>query len=80
MNCLNKFCELLETYRGHDQVLALVQYASETVAGLTKNQVKQKKLLTFYSQLSNARTVFRLIDDFSMLGYSLSYGLGKHVN
>lgn len=80
MNYLNKISELLETYRGHDQTLALIQYSSETIAGLTKNQVKQKKLLTIYSQLSNARTVFRLIDDFSMLNYSLYYGLGKHVN
>ena len=80
MNYLNKISELLENYRGHDQTLALVQYASEVLAGLTKNQVKQKRLLTIYSQFSNARTVFRLIDDFSMLNYSLFYGLGKHVS
>ena len=31
------------------------------------------------SQISNARIVFRLLDDYSMLNYTLQYGLGKHV-
>jgi len=31
------------------------------------------------SQISNARIVFRLLDDYSMLQYTLLYGLGKTV-
>ena len=49
------------------------------ISGLcSKNTSKQLK--TISSQLSNARVVLRLIDDASMLRFTLSYGLGKFVS
>ena len=49
------------------------------ISGLcSKNNSKQLK--TISSQLSNARVVLRLLDDASMLRFTLSYGLGKFVS
>lgn len=31
------------------------------------------------SQISNSRVILRLLDDYSMLVYTLSYGLGRQV-
>jgi hypothetical protein len=51
-------------------------------SGLCSNLNKQilaNNLNNIAGQISNCRIILRLLDDFSMLSYTLSYGLGKHV-
>ncbi|CAF0815916.1 unnamed protein product [Brachionus calyciflorus] len=80
MNILSNTSNLLETYRGHDAVLSVVNYGLTAYSGLVskKNSDYSKKLYQLSSQISNARVILRLLDDPSMLAYTLSYGLGKH--
>ena len=47
--------------------------------GLVKSKPLAESLNNISAQISNARVVLRLLDDFSMLSYTLTYGLGKHV-
>ena len=47
--------------------------------GLVKSKSLSDTLNNISAQISNARVVLRLLDDFSMLSYTLTYGLGKHV-
>lgn len=82
MNVVNNLSTLFETYRGHDQTLALIGYSSKMMSGwyARKNNNKlSAKFQIVSSQISNARTILRLLDDASMLSYTLTYGLGKHV-
>ena len=46
---------------------------------LNKNNRLAISLKNLSSQISNARVILRLLDDYSMLTYTLSYGLGKAV-
>ena len=78
-NLLDNITKLLSTYRGHDQTLSLIGYNCTMLAGLTKSEKKCVKLKNMASEISKARVVLRLLDDFSMLKYTLMYGLGKHV-
>lgn len=81
MEVLNKLSELFETYRGHDQSLSLIGYSLTMFSGLysKRNANFASKLEALSSQISNARVILRLLDDASMLSYTLTYGLGKHV-
>lgn len=83
MNALDNFSALLETYRGHDQVLSLIGYGSKMISGFCANSQRPKtseKFKIISTQISNARIILRLLDDASMLSYTLKYGLGKHVS
>lgn len=82
MNLLAKTSNFLESYRGHDCTLSVIGYGLTMYSGLRErnNPFFAKKLLKLSSQLSNARVILRLLDDPSMLLYTLSYGFGKHVN
>ena len=77
---LLKSSEYCETYRGHDNLLSLIGYMSRMLSG-TKyfSELYSNKLIIISNEISNARVILRFLDDFSMLGYTLSYGLGKHV-
>jgi hypothetical protein len=80
MDKLGKLAEYFETYRGHDQVLSLLGYNFTMLSGLCpENSKKREKLVILANQIVNCRTLLRFLDDFSMLHYTLSYGLGKHV-
>ncbi|XP_065054925.1 peroxisomal membrane protein 11C-like [Rhopilema esculentum] len=71
----------LETYRGRDKVIRLLNYAAYIASGLLQRlRGKDNDFTTgrLAAELSNLRVMLRLIDDFSMLKYSLSYGIGKH--
>lgn len=82
MNLLAKTSNFLESYRGHDCTLSAIGYGLTMFSGSTSknNPFFAKKLLKISSQISNARVILRLLDDPSMLLYTLSYGFGKHVN
>lgn len=75
---------VLETYRGRDKVIRTVCYGSQLVGGVLSRSPSSdgssrrvgRSLLLLSAQLSHCRTVLRLFDDLSMLGYSHSYGLG----
>jgi peroxin-11C len=68
-----------ETYRGHDQSLGLIGYGSLMLSGASKTNNKYSRIFKkLSSEISNARAVLRLLDDTSMLGYTISYGLGRH--
>ena len=78
---MNRLIQYLETYRGHDQSLSAIGYGSLMLSGMFKNNKKISiKLKTISSQISNARVILRFLDDFSMFGYTVSYGLGKQVS
>lgn len=81
---LEELVRILETYRGRDKVIRTVCYGSQLVGGVlcrspSPDGVRRgvgQSLLLLSAQLSQCRTVLRLFDDLSMLGYSHSYGLG----
>lgn len=81
---LEELVRVLETYRGRDKVIRTVCYGSQLVGGVLSRSPSSdgsshrvgQSLLVLSAQLSHCRTVLRLFDDLSMLGYSHSYGLG----
>uniref|UniRef100_A0A8C6UK44 Peroxisomal biogenesis factor 11 gamma n=1 Tax=Neogobius melanostomus TaxID=47308 RepID=A0A8C6UK44_9GOBI len=81
---LEELVRVLETYRGRDKVIRTVCYGSQLVGGVlsrsppsdASSRSAGQSLLLLSAQLSHCRTVLRLFDDLSMLGYSHSYGLG----
>jgi hypothetical protein len=78
---VGKSSTLLESYRGHDQVLSLIGYKCKMLSGLCVSGSSLKTNLSVVStQIANARVILRLLDDPSMLSYTLSYGLGKSVS
>lgn len=81
MNFLAGTSNFLESYRGHDCALSAIGYGLNMYSGLKtkKNHLYAKNFANLSSQISNARVILRLLDDPSMLAYTLSYGLGKHV-
>ncbi len=82
MSGLLKLIQLLETYRGHDQALSFIGYGLKMCSGISsksKNEDLALRLNKLSGEITNCRVVLRLVDDFSMLGYTLSYGLGKQV-
>ena len=80
MNLLAHLSQLCETYRGHDQLLGLIGYSFTMLSGLCEEKSETKKKFQIVaSQIVNCRTILRFLDDFSMLSYTISYGLGKQV-
>ncbi len=74
---------LLETYRGRDQIVRLLNYVlyiSSSSAGRLKLVNIEKKLAILADQLSTLRVMTRLFDDLAMLKWSSTYGLGSKVN
>ncbi len=78
MEPLARFIDILETYRGHDQVLGLIGYNCTMLSDLYP--AKSEKLQVIANQIYNCRTILRFLDDFSMFAYTYSYGLGKPVS
>ncbi|NWT46111.1 PX11C protein, partial [Chroicocephalus maculipennis] len=71
----------LETYRGRDRVVRALCYGCQLAGGaLAGPQAPPSglpgSLLAVSAQLNACRTALRLFDDFAMLSYSCSYGLG----
>lgn len=77
--CLDEFCEMLDTYGGRDKVMKALCYSAKLISGLNlkSNPDLAKKFAIFSSQISKARATLRLIDDIPMLQYTLEYGWGQ---
>ena len=81
MEVLSLISKLCENYRGHEQLLGFIGYNCMMFSGLCKEEsINQKKLQLLGSKIYDCRTILRFLDDFSMLNYSISYGLGKQVS
>lgn len=70
---------MLQTHGGRDVIIRTLGYACLLSSGLTKGSLS-RKLRVASSEFSHCRVVCRLLDDWPMLQYSLSYGLGKQEN
>lgn len=73
---------VLETYRGREKIMRILQYASFLASGgLSKVSFggAGDKFLIFAEAMSECRTVLRLFDDAAMISYARSYGTGKEV-
>ncbi|XP_029190706.1 peroxisomal membrane protein 11C-like [Acropora muricata] len=71
---------VLETYRGREKIMRILQYASFLASGgLSKVSCGSAgdKFLIFAEAMSECRTVLRLFDDAAMISYARSYGTGK---
>ena len=56
-------------------------YKCGMISGLLpKNSQLGSNLKSVSSQISNARVILRFLDDYPMLTYTLTYGLGRSVN
>lgn len=73
------FEELLRTHSGRDGLMRTLGYACLLGSGVTQGSLS-KKLAIISSELSHCRVVSRLLDDWPMLKYSASYGLGHQEN
>ena len=81
MEVIAQLSKLCETYRGHEQLLGFFGYNCMMLSGLCKDESENKKKLQLMgSKIYDCRTLLRFLDDFSMLNYTFSYGLGKQVN
>ncbi|KAM9265325.1 peroxisomal membrane protein 11C [Morus bassanus] len=72
---------VLETYRGRDRVVRALCYGCQLAGGALAGPQASPSglaggLLAVSAQLNACRTALRLFDDFAMLSYSCSYGLG----
>ncbi|KAL3221695.1 hypothetical protein MRX96_029314 [Rhipicephalus microplus] len=76
---MKSFEEMLKTHGGRDVLIRTLGYACLLSSGLTKGSLSRKFRIAS-SEFSHCRVVCRLLDDWPMLQYSLSYGTGKHEN
>ena len=73
---------VLETYRGREKLMRLLQYASYLASGgLQKLSYESSagKFRIWAEAISECRTFLRLFDDAAMLSYARDYGTGKEV-
>ncbi|GIY11105.1 peroxisomal membrane protein 11C [Caerostris extrusa] len=73
---MNYILRLLNTYRGRDSIVRTVSYLSLYLSSHTKGS-NSRKLQFISEELSYCRLIMRLFDDFPMLQYTISYGLGS---
>lgn len=57
----------------------LIFFKLKLSGAFKRNEKISSKLKKISSEISNARVILRFLDDFPMLGYTVSYGLGKQV-
>ncbi|KAK4882918.1 hypothetical protein RN001_006237 [Aquatica leii] len=74
---LTELCEVLNTYRGRDKLVRTLCYTSKLLGNLSSDETFSNKCQIFGSNMSTARTVFGLLNDFPALKSTLSYGFGK---
>ena len=73
---------VLETYRGREKLMRILQYASFLASGGLQQLSREssgEKFRIFAEAISECRTVLRLFDDAAMFSYARSYGTGKQV-
>ena len=78
----DRLAGVLETYRGREKLMRLLQYASFLASGglhKVSCETTGEKFRIFAEAMSECRTVLRLFDDAAMISYACSYGTGKEV-
>ena len=78
----DRLASVLETYRGREKIMRLLQYASFLASGGLQKvscEATGEKFRTFAEAMSECRTVLRLFDDAAMISFARSYGTGKEV-
>lgn len=73
---------VLETYRGREKLMRILQYASFLASGGLQKLSREssgEKFRIFAEAISECRTVLRLFDDAAMFSYARNYGTGKQV-
>lgn len=78
----DRLASVLETYRGREKIMRLLQYASFLASGglhKVSCEVTGEKFRIFAEAMSECRTVLRLFDDAAMISFAQSYGTGKEV-
>ena len=81
-NMADRLAGVLETYRGREKLMRLLQYASFLASrGLHRVSCETtgEKFRIFAEAMSECRTVLRLFDDAAMISYARGYGTGKEV-
>ena len=79
----DKVIDLLESYRGRDKTIRLLNYMSYLISGSLerlKGKGNDLKMALIAQELSNLRVMLRLFDDLAMLKFTISYGTGKKVS
>lgn len=78
----DRLASVLETYRGREKIMRLLQYASFLASGGLQKvscEATGEKFRIFAEAMSDCRTVLRLFDDAAMISFARSYGTGKEV-
>ena len=81
-NMADRLASVLETYRGREKIMRLLQYASFLASGglhKVSCEATGEKFRIFAEAMSECRTVLRLFDDAAMISFARSYGTGKEV-
>ena len=81
-NMADRLGSVLETYRGREKIMRLLQYASFLASGglhKVSYEATGEKFRIFAEAMSECRTVLRLFDDAAMISFARSYGTGKEV-
>ncbi|XP_073240697.1 peroxisomal membrane protein 11C-like [Porites lutea] len=76
----DRLATVLETYRGREKIMRLLQYASFLASGglhKVSCEATGEKFRIFAEAMSECRTVLRLFDDAAMISFARSYGTGK---
>ena len=79
----DQIVDLLESYRGRDKAIRLLNYMSYLISGSLerlRGKGNDMKLACLARELSNLRVMLRLFDDLAMLKFTISYGTGKKVS
>ena len=78
----DRLASVLETYRGREKIMRLLQYGSFLASGgfhKVSLETTGEKFRTFAEAMSDCRTMLRLFDDAAMISYARGYGTGKEV-
>ena len=78
----DRLAAVLETYRGREKLMRILQYASFLASGglhKVSCETTGEKFRVFAETMSECRTVLRLFDDAAMISYARCYGTGKEV-
>ena len=75
----DRAASFLESYRGREKIMRLIQYSGYLVSGSLANGKLARKFLTVAEAMGECRTVLRLFDDLAMLSWTRNFGLGKQV-
>ena len=76
---MERFVEILESYRGREKIMRLIQYSSYLISGGLPQGKLADRFLTVAEAMGECRTILRLFDGFAMFVCTRSFGLGRKV-